>query len=1114
MDGRFAFLLVALVAQVPPGCPGEQRPVPDSRPPEPKGKVVKDGLLVHLAFSGDTRDSSQNGFHGDGFSGIWVNEIDPEEGSSRQSAMFTGGQVVRLPRMDNVRSHMMSLTAIALVEVGNQVQESTILEVNDEDERPIWSLTAIKRRKDGPVRFAVKLGDRTAEDPNLVVSEEIAKSGFLEIAVSFANHGLALFVNRKKVASHRGFEKWSTHQGVGGRWVNHVSYGFNLKPARGSYRVGRGGVGGFAGKIDDLRIYNYSTDEEGIGALSNLKDCDPKDCRELGLGRHVNECDIVTECRYCDVFPCDKSQGEQFGRVTVLSETPCSDEFSPKCSVDSPGHEECRIAETFDCSKVRYVPGECIHPEETSRIGGECRDREGCSPINCDSTPECGLGIDDQCGGTIDCLCSDACEENGSNAQLSWKLLRGAKAYEVQVELKDQIVSKIVSASVRKTGLGELGVDESKLGESLRFRVRGIDSNHMGGAWSAWREIDDGKSHMVASCEGTSAPSRFTSRFKYHQSGQIAEIEDPTPGRPKTQYRYNSRGDLQGVSFNGERVVSRVDYGPNSRISGYQVASSGEFPGFNVGFGFDDQSRVTEKRTSSLGSRLRTTKYEYNTLGQVRRKSIRSRALGLTQNYSYGARHHELTRVGYSTEAGDDALDYSYDLRGNLVERSDLRAGPLSLAGLASQQYGTNNRNQAESLDSFGNITDSTGKEYVFDASANLIRVKSSLGDEENVGLSYDGLGRLVRTDYVDRYVVHHRDPFGALIAETEVTAEEGCWKPGKRTSYVHFNGGAIMKSEAEGETGARAYFDRSAEGTSELVFDEENDFEAIDMVWSEYGNPLFPSDVEPKFGIDGYESVEGTGLWYAKARYYDSNKGRFLTVDPQRDVDTADSFRANLFQYARANPAFFGDNDGRVTFVRGVTETGNFAERLIGMMGYLDSLDFEYGTPELGNDGTLSYRFGRTTVRLGSVIDCSTATQAAFVQAINSFDGEINGVPITDRAFNLLRRTWHPYQNLASEFRSGAAGEIVRFGMGEMVGSIDEARRGDVVQAWRTNGGSKGHSFIILNVYHNEQGRAVGYDMVSATDMHGAEIAIRYETRSAAAFEEMYIARFYDVVE
>ena len=92
------------------------------------------------------------------------------------------------------------------------------------------------------------------------------------------------------------------------------------------------------------------------------------------------------------------------------------------------------------------------------------------------------------------------------------------------------------------------------------------------------------------------------------------------------------------------------------------------------------------------------------------------------------------------------------------------------------------------------------------------------------------------------------------------------------------------------------------------------------------------------RFAFTGREYDPETGLYYYRARYYDSNLGRFISEDPLR-FDAGD---ANLFRYVGNSPTNGTDPSGKLV----LTETGLFYAIHPGMegafaVGYLQGATF-----------------------------------------------------------------------------------------------------------------------------------------------------------------------------
>lgn len=99
---------------------------------------------------------------------------------------------------------------------------------------------------------------------------------------------------------------------------------------------------------------------------------------------------------------------------------------------------------------------------------------------------------------------------------------------------------------------------------------------------------------------------------------------------------------------------------------------------------------------------------------------------------------------------------------------------------------------------------------------------------------------------------------------------------------------------------------------------------------------------MENPFAYTGRELDSDTGLYYYRARYYDSRTGRFLQKDP-----IGMTGGLNLYRYVRNNPANDTDSLGLAPGgANGVSRSSNKAESVIG--GAAGSIICQDGNPEV----------------------------------------------------------------------------------------------------------------------------------------------------------------------
>ncbi len=90
------------------------------------------------------------------------------------------------------------------------------------------------------------------------------------------------------------------------------------------------------------------------------------------------------------------------------------------------------------------------------------------------------------------------------------------------------------------------------------------------------------------------------------------------------------------------------------------------------------------------------------------------------------------------------------------------------------------------------------------------------------------------------------------------------------------------------------------------------------------YGNLLTQAgSSETPFGFTGYQKDDDTGLYYANARYYNPEEGRFLRNDPL-EGNVQDPPSLHRYLYANANPTSFIDPTGKAN------DTSHYYEALL----------------------------------------------------------------------------------------------------------------------------------------------------------------------------------------
>jgi len=128
-----------------------------------------------------------------------------------------------------------------------------------------------------------------------------------------------------------------------------------------------------------------------------------------------------------------------------------------------------------------------------------------------------------------------------------------------------------------------------------------------------------------------------------------------------------------------------------------------------------------------------------------------------------------------------------------------------------------------------------------------------------------------------------------------------------------HYGAAPLADSEVSGASRFTTWFSLDAQGS---VTDATQSDGAVRSgrqydAWGQYRSGTAPRPDEPKLGYTGHQYDAESRLVYARARYYDSETGTFLSRDRHESLPI-DAPRLNRYVYAANNPLVFIDENGR----------------------------------------------------------------------------------------------------------------------------------------------------------------------------------------------------------
>jgi RHS repeat-associated protein/uncharacterized repeat protein (TIGR01451 family) len=347
--------------------------------------------------------------------------------------------------------------------------------------------------------------------------------------------------------------------------------------------------------------------------------------------------------------------------------------------------------------------------------------------------------------------------------------------------------------------------------------------------------------------------------FSYDGNGRLASVTD-TSGS-KFTIGYDPLGRLASLTRpNG--VADTYSYTASGQLASRSSSKSGSIIDA-LSYGYDTSGRVATK-TDSTG----TATYSYDDADRLISVLAPSGSSVPNETFSYDGSGNQIG-AGQTYDAANRLLfdakyDYAYDGEGNLTSKTDRASGAIT-------RYVWNTLHEMTST----TLPDGTVVSYRYDALGRRIEESTPSGATRfvnlgaNVVAEYDG-GNTLQATYLA--TLGSGDLPGVPL-ETSV---------GSTMSYPLLDQVGSVTGSTD-QTGSLSTFSYTA-----------------------YGRPVGASSGTYAYGTYGYDSA--TGLYYARARYYDPNSGRFLSEDSVPS--------GNGYPYAVDSPASASDPSGRCALV------------------------------------------------------------------------------------------------------------------------------------------------------------------------------------------------------
>lgn len=422
-----------------------------------------------------------------------------------------------------------------------------------------------------------------------------------------------------------------------------------------------------------------------------------------------------------------------------------------------------------------------------------------------------------------------------------------------------------------------------------------------------------------------------------------------------TTHSYTGFGELRSVT-NGSVEVTR-SYDAVGRTLREEVSGSGA-PAYALDYGYTGAGDVTKVATpwgtSTIGydtaGRLdtltdtRTGLFDLevddsgrlvrlerpNGLTEVNRFDTAGRLETRTQQRG-GATVSSLT-YGYDAQGRVDTVEdergperYTYDGDGNLATVDYAAGSPFADEAITYDRAGnrtswTGNAAAQVRYDSAGRLVQDARRTYAYDDEGSLVaRTERSTGAVTHLVWNTDHTLRTVTSG--GRTTTYGYDPFGRRTTST-VDGQTTSWAYSGSSIIAELSGtgpaAAVVRSFTLLPSSGDALAATTADGTdvytvldrlgSVTALSDSTGAQVSRTRYSAFGQSHTTASqpgLAGAYAYTGHAAEDGSGLVYARARWYDPSIGRFVSEDPANG--------ANLYTYVDNDPLSFTDPSGAV---------------------------------------------------------------------------------------------------------------------------------------------------------------------------------------------------------
>jgi RHS repeat-associated protein len=385
--------------------------------------------------------------------------------------------------------------------------------------------------------------------------------------------------------------------------------------------------------------------------------------------------------------------------------------------------------------------------------------------------------------------------------------------------------------------------------------------------------FDEANRLTSVTVSGSSASGGGVTSYSYFNDSRLKRVESPAD--LQSEYQYDDAGRVATIANRmGTGVVSFFSYEYDANGNRIEQSETNGGDAELTTYRYDDADRLLRVVYPD-----QTTIYSYDEVGNRTTEVVHAATNGaVTKNWTLGYNsRHQLQSITDNLNT-TQSIEYTFDANGNQTSKTqnDL-----------TTHFTFDNRDRVAVIerDLAGGGSELLGR-YTYDYQGLRVEKRTESG--------------LIRYAYDDQSVLTQFGIDGLTLAKYEYGPDRllSLSQPGEGRQFYLFDalGSPVNLVDHEGTLQTRTQYD------------------AWGNVRSEVGESWNP------FGFTGHELDDETGLYYAKARFYDPEVGRFLSEDPWsgRPMEIP---RVHKYLYAYQNPTVWVDPTGRYDETRGEVE-------------------------------------------------------------------------------------------------------------------------------------------------------------------------------------------------